>query len=51
MLGYCQSAALAIVAKKAQVDTRHLTSCCHSTYGLTINGRLLTNRTKLYTAG
>ena len=50
VLGCCQSAALATVAETAQgfEDTRHLT--CHSSYGLTINGRLLADRTKLYTA-
>ena len=44
MLGYCQSAALATVAETAQVfKDAHVTLrlVCHSSYGLTINGKLL----------
>ena len=49
VLGCCQSAALATVAEMAQgfKDARHH-HICHSSYGLTINGRLLADRTKLY---
>ena len=46
VLGCCQSAALATVAETAQgfKDARHL-HICHSSYGLTISGRLLADRT------
>ena len=46
MLGYCQSAALATVAEMAQVFKDAygtLFLVCHSSYGLTINGKLLTD--------
>ena len=42
MLGYCQSAALATVAKTVKFNTNGtLLLVCHSTYGSIINGRLL----------
>ena len=44
MLGYCQSPALATVAETAQVfKDAHgaLRLVCHSSYELTINGKLL----------
>ena len=40
MLGYCQSAALATVVETVQVHPWYLL-VCHSTYRLTINGRLV----------
>ena len=41
MLGYCQSAVLATAAETAQVEHPWYLASCHSTYGPTINGRLL----------
>ena len=43
---YCQSAALATVAETAQVYAHTSPySCCHSSYGPTINSTLLTDHT------
>ena len=53
MLCYCPSAALETVTETAQILSTHgtLLFVCHSSYGPTINGRLLADRTNSYTVG
>ena len=51
-VGYCQSAALATIAKSSSLSTHStLLLVCHSSYAPTFNGRLLADCTKLYTPG